>query len=143
MRQLTQGCFIRRDERQVVVIVREPADAEPKMLVREYRCDTVSERVELRGAAWDGSEVPAERGGAVDCTGASGRLTRRYYYRGTAHAIEVSIVGDEQAVRVDAVPIPPPRTGLQTRWERGRWQKLHATHGWIDAVPRRMNERTS
>jgi hypothetical protein len=37
--------------------------------------------------------------------------------------------GDTKAARTQAVPIPPPKTKLETRWNNGRWERLTA-RGW-------------
>lgn len=128
------GDFIRRDgPRTIVHVLRSVAHDTPELIEQEWPCNTVSQRTDLRGAEWDGSEVPAQRGSAVDCTGVTGRMTRRYYYRGTAHAVKVSVIGDVQATKNVVTPLPPPKTSLPTRWRSGQWEKQHKTRGWIPA----------
>lgn len=39
--------------------------------------------------------------------------------------------GSTKPMKVEQVPIPPPKTKKQTRWYNGRWQKYLAS-GWKD-----------
>jgi hypothetical protein len=41
--------------------------------------------------------------------------------------------GETVSLRNDKTPIPPPQTGLTTRWKDGRWEKCHGKRGWIPA----------
>jgi len=41
--------------------------------------------------------------------------------------------GRTEAIKIEFVPIPPPKTRLETRWNRGRWERLTKAKGWVPA----------
>lgn len=45
----------------------------------------------------------------------------------------VIVAMDGETPIVEFKPYPAPKTKLETRYHRGRWEKLHSKRGWIAA----------
>lgn len=116
------GTFVVRREGVVYLIERFYLTSEPSQREETLRVETCSEA--LRGAAWDGREVPVIR------------VERRPYrdselftYQGTKHAVEVGVYSAQAYESVVFRDVPRPERA--ERWHDGTWQRLGAKGRWL------------
>lgn len=104
-----------------------PLDDRPVLVIRwwpvgRFRCDPYRPVVDL--ASLHNKEVKS----------AGGSLSSGYFREPeSGYGFWLIQEGQTEAVKVEERPIEPPKTKLPTRWAQGRWQKLHARRGWVDA----------
>ena len=76
-------------------------------------------------------ELPAE---LADLGGGAYQLPRKTY-GGYGPVVRLTNGGQTKAEKIEHIDVPCPkvRKGVQTRWERGHWQKYLKTSGWVAA----------
>lgn len=52
---------------------------------------------------------------------------------GTWRGYGITVATEEKAYKVEQIPIPAPKTKLETRWYRERWEKYTKAQGWVAA----------